>query len=327
MARRHYVGAAVTTTITAGINASDLAVSIADATGWPDGSVGKFAVVISEGTVREEKVLVTSRSGTALTITSGDRGHDDTTAKTHNSGDAIRMCITSDDVDEPNAHINATSAAHAGTAISFPASGTIAATNVTAAIQELDSETDARLDAIEAANWVTNARMATDSVNTDEIVASAVGTAELANGAVTHAKMAATPTTRLRRAATQTIPASSSASITWDAEDEDDLGLITVPTNTLTIPASQDGIYAITAVVDTAAGEGLGASGAFSILAGGFDFYLPLTGTSTVPDVPAANCIVVPLAAADTILVTVTNGATSDRAITARLYVVQLGPR
>jgi hypothetical protein len=47
-------------------------------------------------------------------------------------------------------HISDTSDAHDASAISFVPAGTIAATDVQAAIQELDNETDGRLDALEA---------------------------------------------------------------------------------------------------------------------------------------------------------------------------------
>lgn len=50
---------------------------------------------------------------------------------------------------------------------------------------------DARLDAVEANDWVTSARIAANAVGASEIAAGAVGESELASGAVTSAKIAA----------------------------------------------------------------------------------------------------------------------------------------
>lgn len=101
--RRDFSGAPTETTITAGINASDVSISIASATGWPTGSQGKFYVVIDPGTASEEKILVQSRSGTTLTIASAaDRGADDTTAASHSSGATIYCSFSAQDADEAN---------------------------------------------------------------------------------------------------------------------------------------------------------------------------------------------------------------------------------
>lgn len=104
--RRDYAGGAAATTITAGINATDLSISIASSAGWPSGVNGKFFVVIDAGTSSEEKVLVQSRSGTTLTVAStGDRGVDGTAAGSHGSSSSISHCGTATDLDEANAHI------------------------------------------------------------------------------------------------------------------------------------------------------------------------------------------------------------------------------
>lgn len=169
MARREFAGAAAATTLTGAITASTTSIPIADATNWPTGSVGPFLVVIARGTANEEKVLVTSRSGTTLTCTLGNRGYDGTTAAAHASGVAIEHCAGAIDFDEANAHVNAAAAAHAATAISFSPTGGIAATNVQTAIAELDSEkiaaaiVDAKGDIIVATAADTVARLAVGS--------------------------------------------------------------------------------------------------------------------------------------------------------------------
>lgn len=198
MARRQYQGSAVATTITGGLASSGaLSIVIADATGWPD-ATNPFTIVVSPGTAREEKMLVTARAGTTLTVTSPNRGYDDTTAVAHNTSDVIRHCGTSNDFDEANEHVNKTSAAHAASAITFSPTGNIAATTVQAAIAEVDSETDTRLDAIEANNWVTNARMADNAVDTAEIVNGAVNRAKVATGFTLHARSSSAPSSPSR---------------------------------------------------------------------------------------------------------------------------------
>lgn len=108
-ARREHKGAAVATTITAGINGTDTAIAIAASTGWPDGSVGPFWVVLARGLSSEEKVLVTSRSGLGLTVASaGDRGEDGTSASAHVSGTTIEHCVSAEELDEANVAVTKT---------------------------------------------------------------------------------------------------------------------------------------------------------------------------------------------------------------------------
>jgi hypothetical protein len=51
---------------------------------------------------------------------------------------------------------------------------------------------------------------------------------------------------RLRRAANQSIPNNVSTTFTWDTEDQDSGGYITVSSTTITIPTGLDGSYDIT---------------------------------------------------------------------------------
>lgn len=268
MARRSFAGGAVRTTITGSIPSSGGGtVTIAAATGWPDGSGGKFHVVVNPGDSSEEKILMDSLSGTTLTYSAGGRGADGSTATSHASGASIWLCYTAVDADEANAHVNLSADAHAASAITFTPTGNIAATTVQAAIAEVDSETDARLDAlestdtatdarldaIEANNWVTAARIAVDSVSTNKIIdenvttakiaGNAVTTAKILDGNVTYAKLAAPVEVRLRRAAVQAIGSGLTANISWDTEDTDTTGFITVTSDTLTVPAGQGGVY------------------------------------------------------------------------------------
>lgn len=83
MLRREFTGAALRTNLSANISSGDSSFSVTDAVGFPSGA-NPFAVVVDRGTSDEEKMLISSRSGTTFTIQS--RGYDGTVAKSHTSG-------------------------------------------------------------------------------------------------------------------------------------------------------------------------------------------------------------------------------------------------
>lgn len=138
MAIREYAGAAKRTALSGDITAASTTITVADATGYPTGATGPFAIALSQGQAAEEKILVTSRSGNTLTINT--RGYDGTTASNHSSGATIDHVLTAIDVREANEHINKTTAAHAASAISYAGSTDLVATTVEAALDELDSK-------------------------------------------------------------------------------------------------------------------------------------------------------------------------------------------
>lgn len=81
-------GTAVVTTYTSLSGTGGTTLTLASATGWPDGSNGHFMAIIDEGLTTEEKLDCTSRSTTTLMI--GARGADGTSAATHTTG-SIRL--------------------------------------------------------------------------------------------------------------------------------------------------------------------------------------------------------------------------------------------
>lgn len=106
---KQFAGGAPATTITAGINASAVSITIADATGQPAGGAsGKFVMVIDPNLATEEKILVTSRSGTTLTVS--QRGYDGTTARSHSAGAVIVHCLDAYTVEQANRMANAATA-------------------------------------------------------------------------------------------------------------------------------------------------------------------------------------------------------------------------
>lgn len=78
-------------------------IDISLTTGWPDGSVGPFFIVIDRGTANEEKILVQARTGTTLTI--AQRGADDTPAADHSVGAVVEHVFTAVEADELNDHV------------------------------------------------------------------------------------------------------------------------------------------------------------------------------------------------------------------------------
>jgi hypothetical protein len=108
--RRQHSGGAIQTTLSVGIGAGDLSITLAASTGWPDGSVGPFFAVLDRGLTSEEKILVTSRSANLLTLAT--RGVDGTTATTHASGAAIFPVWTAIEADEANAHSSTGTGVH-----------------------------------------------------------------------------------------------------------------------------------------------------------------------------------------------------------------------
>lgn len=218
MARRDYAGNAVPTTLAGNINATDLTISIANATGWPSGgAAGKFYVTINRDGSTEERVLIESRTGTTLTVDStSDRGVDDTSAASHGTGETIEHTFSSADADEANRHINdvaqddhtqyLNNARHDiegrhtfGGALGTPVAASDIGTGASAGAGNNPAREDhvhqigaGAIDdsAMFAAGVVNAAAIATGAVGSDEIAADAVGASEIAAGAVGNAELA-----------------------------------------------------------------------------------------------------------------------------------------
>lgn len=214
--RRTFAGGAVATTISPGINGSDTAIGIAATTGWPTGSAGDFGVVIDRGTASEEKVLIASRSGSTLTVASGGRGVDGTSATTHASGATIELAIFARDLDEPNAHLSDDTLDHHsqylnnarhdiearhtfGAALGTPA----APASIGTANSAGSGDNPAREDHVHeigagaidtasmfAAGVIDAAAIGANAVGSSELADNAVDTGAIADNAVTTAKIA-----------------------------------------------------------------------------------------------------------------------------------------
>lgn len=107
MARRYFSSIARRTTLAADVNASATTIVVAATTGFP--SSRPYSLVLDVDTVSEEIVEVTAASGTTLTVT---RGVDGTSGTAHVTGAVVAHQVTARDLDEPNAHVNASASVH-----------------------------------------------------------------------------------------------------------------------------------------------------------------------------------------------------------------------
>lgn len=101
--RKEFSGGAQDLTLATALSATGLTIVVSgDLTTWPTG-VHPFVIDIDE----TEKVLVTSRSGSVMTVAStSDRGYDNTTGVSHLVGAVVRHVLDAGTVEEANAHVN-----------------------------------------------------------------------------------------------------------------------------------------------------------------------------------------------------------------------------
>lgn len=106
MARKEYKGGAAETTLASSITNVSMSITVDDATNWPTGATGNFWIKIGVGLSTEEKIRCSSRAGNVLTVATGGRGGDGTTAIAHNPPEIVQHVGTAEDFDEANKHIN-----------------------------------------------------------------------------------------------------------------------------------------------------------------------------------------------------------------------------
>jgi hypothetical protein len=101
--RKQFVGGAPATSIVGAINDSVTTWSIDSAAGWPD-ATNPFVAVINRGLADEEKVLVNAITGT--TVSSVERGYDDTAAQSHSSSATFEHVLDASTIDQANRYVN-----------------------------------------------------------------------------------------------------------------------------------------------------------------------------------------------------------------------------
>jgi hypothetical protein len=136
---RDYSGNAKSTTLVGTISATATSILLADAVGYPTGTTGPFVITVDAGAAAEEKVLCASRTGNTITVATGGRGWDGTTASDHDNGASIRHTYSATDAREANAHVNQTTGTPHGGAYLTPADAN-AAYSTAAVKAETDPE-------------------------------------------------------------------------------------------------------------------------------------------------------------------------------------------
>jgi hypothetical protein len=155
-------------TLATSINTSVTSISVTAGQGaqFPSLTSGEFFyATLVDSSNNLEIVKVTARSSDTLTVV---RGQDSTTPRAYIAGDKIELRVVSaalnamisdaatySDTINTNLtnHLNDTSDAHDASAISFSPTGGIAATDVQAAIAELDSETPSNSGSGATGTW------------------------------------------------------------------------------------------------------------------------------------------------------------------------------
>jgi len=142
-----YRGSSVATTLSGSVTsgATSLTLTAGGGTSLPDASTGPFVITINAGKATEEKCLVGARS--TDTLSSLTRGYDGTTAAAHSSGESVIHSISAVDLDEANAHVNASAGVHglAGTVVGTTDTQTL--TNKTLTSPVLTTPTISTVDA------------------------------------------------------------------------------------------------------------------------------------------------------------------------------------
>lgn len=110
--RMEYVGNAAPTTLSGDLSASGTSFNLTDPTGYPQGVVGKFTLVVNKGGQTEEKILCDTRTSSQINVNSAGRGYDGTLAQTHDAGESVQVCWAATAADADNLHNNSTAGVH-----------------------------------------------------------------------------------------------------------------------------------------------------------------------------------------------------------------------
>lgn len=113
-------------------------------------------ITLEDAAGNREVILLGARTAGSDVLGTLTRGQEGTTARAWNAGDVVELRMTAQLVEDAMGHSAQTTGAHAASAIAFSPTGGIAATNVQAAIAELDSEKQASLGFTPASDTLGN---------------------------------------------------------------------------------------------------------------------------------------------------------------------------
>ena len=106
MTRKSFSGNASPTTLSANMGSGDTTFQVTAITNWPNTTTGPFVVTVDRGTGFEEKILCSSYTGTTVTVASGGRGYDDTTAQSHTVPATVNCTLDATTIDSHDAFVN-----------------------------------------------------------------------------------------------------------------------------------------------------------------------------------------------------------------------------
>lgn len=177
-------GGVPSTTLNGGITSGTTSITVADGTGYPDGTNGNFYIVVSIGLAAEETIECSARSGNVFTVAT--RGADGTSATGHATGASVDHVVPALTLQEANTHANQTTGTPHGSAYVTPSGNVATATALeTGRTIQLTGDVTGTSGTFDGtANAIVNASLAADSVDTPELV----------DGAVTGAKIDSTTT-------------------------------------------------------------------------------------------------------------------------------------
>lgn len=199
---KSFDGGAQTTTLASGFTAGGGTLTVVNGTSFPDGSAGKFVVVVDRGLATEEKFLITSTSGASnVTFTISNAGYDGTSAINHNVGATVDHCLDAYTVEQANRYVNLQTTK--GSLVTH--TGTTTAALAASATNNLTLLTDSTV--ANGIKW--------GQVPTAGIVDSSVTTAKIADSNVTLGKLAAAVQNLLIPAGTISATIKSTADTGW----------------------------------------------------------------------------------------------------------------
>ena len=196
MTTRKYSSRSQQTTLSSGITATDLTMTVGNGGNLLSSvnfsPAGTFTVVIDPDTALEEIVDVTDRSGNTLTITRGVENSG--TGVAHSAGAVVRHMVTGRDLREANDHIEGTTTAHGITLanlVKTTDTGTVTSgmildgTIVNADINASAAIADTKLGTISTASKVSNSATTATSANTASAIVARDASGNFTAGTIT----------------------------------------------------------------------------------------------------------------------------------------------
>ena len=195
-ARTQHGGAAVATTLVSDITSGATSATLAASTGWPDGSVGPFWIIIDPNLPNEEHVLVSARSG--VTVSGLSRGQDGTSAASHDAGAVIHHGFVGVEADEANQAVAATLGTVSTKGDLLAATGSNAITRLAVGTNGYPLVANSVVST--GLNWaqLTGTGISNGAVDTTQLATNAVTTVKITDANVTTGKLATDAVTTVK---------------------------------------------------------------------------------------------------------------------------------